>query len=160
MSKSYSYNYENVELYRKLLCDEWSKIKWEWFVSNELPPYSSSFLLEYVEKILKKWRVSLSTKNHITISYVGLMVTSKITGNHIHLLMFGRNKDGQTLLDMDEREWEREWNDLTHKGSHIERVRDTGVIDYMTNEKNTPPGHFELIIPYNKKYLEKYRCSN
>ena len=51
-------------------------------------------------------------------------------------------------------------NKITHKGSHIERVRDDGIYDYINGQKNTPVNHFEMVSPYNKNLLKKYRKSN
>lgn len=153
MNTNQKYGYEKIIEYRDCLSSFMSGYDWDWFVSLNLPTSS----IEDTEKYLKQWRCKCSTKYHIQISYIGIIITSQYTGNHIHLLMFGRNKDGKTLLDMDEREWEREWNDITHKGSYIERVRDDGVFEYMVEDKNTPINHFELLTPYNTKLLNKHR---
>lgn len=146
-------DYESVLRYRDCLLNMFNEHDWEWFISFNSPTDK----IDEIEKKLKKWRCNMCKTDHIQICYVGNIISSKITGNHIHLLMFGRNKDGQTLLDMDETQWERGWKDITHKDCKIVPVRDEGVLDYMTKEKNTPHNHFDMIIPYNGYLLNKYR---
>jgi len=148
--------YEKIVKYRNGLSDWMNEYKWEWFVSLNIP-YSN---IENGEILLKKWRCNLCVRNNIQIGYMGHIITSKITGDHIHLLMSGKNQHGKTLLDMDYREWEKEWGKITHRNCDIKLVRDDGIIDYMNNEKNTPLNHSEMVVPYNIKLLKKYRKLN
>lgn len=145
--------YKKIVEYRNCLSGMMNGYEWEWFVSLNVPEGS----IENTEQLLKKWRQTLSINSHIRICYMGVVINSRITGNHIHLLMFGKNKNGQTLLDMDENQWETEWEKLTHRNCHIEIVRNDGVIDYITSPKNTPPNHFEMVNPYGIKLLKKHR---
>ena len=153
MNTNQKCEYEKIIEYRECLTSFMSRYDWEWFISLNLPTSS----IEDTEKYLKQWRCKCCIKYHIQVCYMGNIIPSKYRGNHLHLLMSGRNKDGKTLLDMDEREWEREWNKITHKGSYIERVRDDWIYDYINGQKNTPVNHFEMVIPYNKNLLKKYR---
>ena len=141
--------------YRDHLNNFYNRYYYDWFVSLNLPDYN----VENSEKFLKTWRCNMTTRDKIQISYLGVIVTSNYTGPHIHLLMFGRNKDGETLLDRNERAWEKEWSKITKCGSYIEPVNDNGVVDYVTRITNTPINHFELVRPYNKKLLTKYKMN-
>jgi len=145
--------YEYMMKYRDQLCNFYSQYYYDWFVTLNLQNYN----VEDSEKYLKIWRCNLTKKDHIQISYVGVIVLSKFTGSHIHLLVFGRNKDSETLLDRDERTWEKEWSRITHCDSFIEPVNDNGVVEYITRITNTPTDHFELIRPYNKDLLDKLK---
>jgi hypothetical protein len=142
--------------YREELNNFYNQYDYDWFCSLNLPNYN----VENSEKFLKRWRCNLSTKDHIQIGYLGIIVTSKFTGPHIHLLLFGRNKNGDTLLNRDKKEWEREWTRITGRGSLIEDYEDNGVVRYMSLTTNTPVNHFELVKPYNKNLLEEFRKNN
>lgn len=144
--------YEKIVKYRNSLYDWFNQYQWKWFVSLNIP-YSG---IDSTERYLKKWRQTISTNNKIQICYMGVVVSSKIQGNHIHLLMNDSNKDSHILQIPDNK---KVWNDISHRTCDIQLVRDDGVIDYIVN-KNTPHGHFQLVNPYNKKLLEKYRKFN
>jgi len=148
---------QNIQMmkYRDQLNNFYNQYYYDWFVSLNLPNYK----VEDSEKYLKMWRSNMTTRDRIQISYLGVIVTSQYTGPHIHLLMFGRNKDGETLLDKDEKKWEKEWCHITQCGSCIKRVNDNGVVDYVTIITNTPINHFELVKPYNKNLLKKFKMN-
>jgi len=152
-------NNEKLKFYMKYryeLNNYLNQYDYDWFCSINLKNYN----VEDSEKLLKKWRCEMSTQDHIQISYLGVIVLSRYTGSHIHLLMSGHNKHNDTLLNRNEKDWEDKWNHMTGKNSHIERVLNNGVVNYITKIKNTPTDHFEFINPYNVKLLEKYRRLN
>ena len=149
----YYNSYEKIAEYRNTLYEWFNQYDFEWFVTMRLPNKN----VENAEKFLKIWRCSLCTRNHIQICYFGIIVTSKFTKPHIHLLVSGKNKHEQTLRDMESKQWEREWSAITKKDCHIEPVRDSGVNNYIASPKNTPLfPFFELVRPYNKDLLQKY----
>lgn len=156
MDTNQNCDYKIIEEYRNWLSEMLKEYEWEWFVSLNVPKGST----ENTRKKLNKWTRNLSIKNHIRIGYMGFVIYSKITGNHIHLLILGKNKFGQTLLDMDQNQWEIEWKKLTHRDCYIEPVYSDGVFEYITNPKNTPPNHFEMVNPYGIKLLKKHRRLN
>ena len=147
--------YQYIIEYRNQLKNFYNQYSYDWFVTLSLPNYN----VEDSEKYLKTWRCNLTKKDHIQISYVGVIVISKITGSHIHLLMFGRNRYGETLLDIDKLTWEKEWSKITHCDSLIEPVYDDGSIDYTSCYKNTPVNYFELVHPYNEYLLKKCKIN-
>lgn len=146
--------YRYMMKYRDQLCDFYNQHYYDWFVTLSLPNYN----VEDSEKYLKIWRYNLQKKHHIQISYVGVIVLSSYTGSHIHLLVFGRNRNGETLLDRDKQIWEKELSKVT-KGCDcvIKLVNDSNVVDYVSLIKNTPTGYFELVKPYNKKLLDRFK---
>ena len=95
--------------YRDHLNNFLSQYNYDWFVTLSLPNYN----VEDSEKYLKIWKINLQKKYNIQISYVGVIVLSKHTGSHFHLLMYGKNEEGETLLDRDKRIWEKEWSCVT-----------------------------------------------
>ena len=139
--------------YRREICNFLGQYDYEWFCSLNLPDYN----VVNGEKHLKKWRISMQVKDNIQISYLGVIVVSKVTGPHIHLLMCGKNKDGDTLLNRNPKLWEDEWSDITKKDSWIEIVNDENVVKYLSQSGNTPINNFELVQPYNKKFLVKHK---
>ena len=143
--------------YRKQLYNFSNQYDYDWFCSLNLPNYK----VEDAEKFLKIWRCNLSVKDHIRIAYLGVIVTSQFTGPHIHLLMFGKNNRGETLLDRDKKNWQNEWARITGRDAVIEDYyRDSFFVRYISGPKNTPINHFEPVIPYNDEFLKKYRKNN
>lgn len=153
MNTNQNCEYEKIVNYRNGLSDWMKEYKWEWFCTFNNPNGTS----ENTDKVLKKWTYTVCIKYNIQICYVGHIINSKITGDHIHLLMSGKNKDGKTLLDMDKSQWEDEWERITHRCSNIQPVYDDGVFVYLNGLKNTPVNHSEMVVPYNTKLLKKYR---
>lgn len=96
----------------------------------------------------------MGIKDHILIAYMGVFNT--VPQPHIHLLLCGkRNRFGQTLLDLNHKDWEKEWSRLTKSTAVIEPIYDRDqVASYIAN-KNLPWNRSELIQPYNKRVLEK-----
>lgn len=139
------------------------RYNWEWFCSLNLPPGSGC---PQAESKLKAWRIKMGIKDRILIAYMGGFNT--INNPHIHLLLWSkRNRFGQTLLNLDHRNWEHEWSQLNkykdvQNGSRlipctakIEPIYEReGVADYIA-KKNLPWDRSELIQPYNKRLLGK-----
>jgi len=129
--------------------DLFNRWEWEWFITLNLVRNGCP----EAEDLLKKWRIELTTSEHIQIAYEGIY--NNIPQAHIHLLAFGKNKDGKSLLDVNHRRWEKRWSVLTKKPAVIIPVySQKGVTQYVSHF-NTPPGHSELLQPYNKKLLDK-----
>lgn len=152
--QSYPYkNHDTLRKYRESICDFFDTYDFEWFCTLNLKNY----IVEDCEKVLKKWRISMSVKDHIQIAHIGIIVTSKFSGPHAHLLMSGSNKRNETLLDKNKEDWQKEWSRITHRGALIENVYDSGAAVYMSKTQNTPVNDFELLKPYNRSLLEKYK---
>lgn len=139
------------------------KYKWEWFCSLNLP---SGCDCPMAESKLKAWRIKMGIKDHILIAYMGGFNT--INNPHIHLLLWGkRNKFGQSLLNLDPKDWEYEWSQLNkykdvQNGSRlipctakIEPIYERGGVASYIATKNLPWDKSELIQPYNKRLLDK-----
>ena len=71
--------------------DEWP---WEWFCTLNLPQKSNH---SDAEKLIKHWRIKLATREKIQVAYQG--VFSLVPHEHVHLVMLGRNRRGETLYD-------------------------------------------------------------
>jgi len=69
-------------------------------------------------------------------------------------LIFGKNKNGRTLLDVSEKRWERKWPGI----ARIEVVRGNQAVSHYLAGNITlwNPDQYELLS-YNKKLLNKYR---
>jgi len=137
--------------------------RWQWFCSLNLKPGSN---YDMAESKLKSWRIKMGIKDHILIAYMGVFNT--INNPHVHLLLWGkRNRFGQTLMDLNPKDWEHEWSTLNkyedvQNRSHlipctaeIEPIYEReGVASYIA-KKNLPWNKSELIRPYNKRLLGK-----
>ena len=153
-SESYPYkNHDILKEYRKFICDYFDSYDFEWFCTLNLVNY----VIEDCERDLRIWRMEMSKKDHIQVAHIGIIVTSKFSGPHAHLLMSGRNKRGETLLNKNKIDWQKEWTEITGRGALIENVYDSGAAEYMSKTKNTPVNDFELLNPYNRSLLEKYK---
>jgi len=151
---------KNIQI-RKDIFSWFQEYEFEWFVTMRIKTSSPGNTIENSERLLKLWKRNLCKNNHIQICYLGVIVVSWMEGFHIHLLMSGKNKYGQTLKDMDREEWEREWFKLAKKDCHIEDIyNNDGVMRYITLPKNTPSNRFELVYPSNKGLLKKCRRDN
>lgn len=144
-------NWKYITKYRNGLKDYYDDYDFEWFCSLDLP---TSDNIRYPEDYLKEWRCKMCVEDHIQISYLGVL--NQYPHPHIHLLMFGRNKSGESLFQRDERKWENEWSRVTKRSGVIKPCKDTGTIGY-TVYKNTLVGKSELITPYNVRLLKRYR---
>ena len=160
---------------RKGLYNDYLKYDYEWFCTLNLPGPKKPFrnlshdLENRAEGYLKKWRSEMGQKHKIRVAYNGIMVLSKKKGPHIHLLMIGaRNTRGQTLLDMDEKEWEKAWGKIAYRNAMIKKLDnpiDREIIaKYMTDgERNTMARQFITLVPYNNrifKRIDKKRSSS
>ena len=96
----------------------------------------------------------MGIKDHILIAYMGGFNT--INNPHIHLLLWGkRNRFGKTLMNLNPKDWQTGWSDITHRKAVIEPIYDReGVASYIAT-KNLPWDKSELIQPYNKRLLDK-----
>lgn len=128
--------------------------RWQWFCSLNLKPGSD---YDKAESKLKSWRIKMGIRDHILIAYMGAFNT--VPQPHVHLLLWGkRNRFGQTLMDLNPRDWEASWSGLTKCQANIQPLhliydRDQ-VASYIAN-KNMPEGKSELIHPYNRRLLGK-----
>ncbi len=130
------------------------RYEWEWFCSL---PLKWGTDCPMAESLLKTWRTNMCIhQDHILITYMG--VFNMINNPHIHLLVWGKgNQKGQTLLDLNPKDWEKEWLRLTKHEAVIEPIYDReGIAEYIT-KKNLPWGKSELIRPYPKKRFLNHR---
>jgi hypothetical protein len=127
------------------------RYKWEWFCSLNLQLGSD---YPMAENKLKVWRTKMGIKNHILIAYMGVYNT--VPQPHIHLMALGKqNRFGKTLQDINPKDWEVGWSDLTKCQAFIEPIYEReGVASYIA-KKNLPWNRSELIQPYNKRLLVK-----
>lgn len=180
-NKDNEYQSKLIDSYRHQLSEYFKQYNYHWFVTLNLHQYD----VEDCERFLKIWTRNMCVQHHIRISYIGVIVTSLYKGNHVHLLMMGKNQYGETLLDRDKSLWEREWDYIiTHRPSprytnkqlkerriawnkrwtkpyhsKIKLALTEPVAGYISCYRNTPINYsesFELLTPYNKKLLEKY----
>ena len=142
--RSYKY-YDDYRSSLRNFLNEWH---WEWFCSLNLTGND----VAVAEKHLKAWRIQVCLLEHVQVWYVGCL--SYIPHPHIHLLMAGRDRYGHSLQDIGKAQSESAWAALTHSKAVIEDIYDKGAVNYIAF-CNTPPERFELVIPYNRKMLQK-----
>lgn len=143
-------DYRYYEKYRTELKSLLTRVDWEWFCTLNLE-YND---LNIAESKLRKWIRGIAKTEHMRVCYSGCFVSIKHP--HLHLLMAGLDKYGYTLNDKWTGRSEAAWKRLARHSAVIEYVKDEGAASYISF-CNTPPDQFELVIPYNKKLLEKKR---
>lgn len=139
----------NKNDYKKQLKKLFLLWEWEWFASFNFNENQFNVSIDHTYKMLKDWIIPLCKEEKIQIAYMGLFVNYPMP--HIHLLLYGINRYGKTLNNVDKHLWEGKWRgDASIKNVDYNE----GVIQYIT-ERNTYNNNFELIQPYNNKLLKK-----
>jgi hypothetical protein len=104
--------------------DHLTRWRWEWWITLTFEPGISYFP---ADRIFTRWRLRLVDQEDTQLA--GFRVTrSKKHLLHMHMLAFGRNREGKTLLDCSTREWEIRWP----YHATIKRVYDNArICDYL-----------------------------
>jgi hypothetical protein len=82
-----------------------ARYPFEWFVTLT---FQNSVSSEEAKKDFIKWLRSLCKKEHLQIA--AIVVFNNVRHSHLHLLMFGRNRDGKNLSTVSKEHWERQWS--------------------------------------------------
>jgi len=126
----------------KIYFNQWP---WEWFLSLNLERGEA-------DSLIRRYARELGLSEKLQIACQG--VASFIPQRHIHLMALGRNRHGKTLIDCNVHDAERLWGRLTKKSAFIKPVYDSGAVGYIVDQ-NMPKERYEMVMPYNKKLLEK-----
>lgn len=128
--------------------DHLTRWRWEWFITLTFEDGISYFP---AERIFKRWRLRLVQDEKIQLA--GFRVTrSKKHLLHMHMLAFGRNREGKTLLDCSTREWETRWPYY----AKIKQVNDNAPIcDYLTKHVLGFLADHYQIDPVNDRLLRR-----
>jgi hypothetical protein len=123
---------------------------WEWFLTLT---FREPVSLNTARRQLLNWNRDLCTSEGIQTAFIAVWNNTNFTP-HWHALLFGKNKNGRTLLDVLEKRWERKWPGI----ARIELVRgNQAASQYLAgNITLWNPDQYELLF-YNKKLLNKYR---
>lgn len=144
-----------IKKIRSAIYNDFMTHQFEFYATLNLPSSDET----YAEKLLRKWRGIMSTKDKIRIAYKGVIVLSKVKGPHIHLLMLGRNKHNQTLLDLNEIDWQKCWGKIAHKSAVIKKIDNQIdreiVASYMSSDRNIIPDQYMLARHFNNRLLTR-----
>jgi len=100
------------------------------------------------DKILN-WVRKAQRADRIQLAYQG--VINSAGRKHVHLLMVGKDRRGNTIKDTFYPLWFDNWNGLTD----FQLVYyNEGIIGYIV-DMNTPCQRFQLLTPYNTKLLRR-----
>ena len=123
---------------------------WEWFLTLT---FREPVSLDVARRQLLHWNRDLCTSEGIQTAFIAVWNDTNFTP-HWHALIFGKNKNGRTLLDVSEKRWERKWPGI----ARIEVVRGNQAASHYIAGNITlwNPDQYELFV-YNKKLLNKYR---
>ena len=123
---------------------------WEWFLTLT---FREPVSLDTARRQLLNWNRDLCTSEGIQTAFIAVWNNTNFTP-HWHVLIFGKNKNGRTLLDVLEKRWERKWPGI----ARIEVVRGNQAASHYLAGNITlwNPDRYELLV-YNKKLLDKYR---
>jgi len=124
--------------------------QWEWFSHLTCREPVSKYT---AQKLLLSWIRSLCTIERIQVACIAVVNCKNLTP-HWHVLMFGKNKKGRTLMDVLEKRWERKWPGI----ARIEVVRGNQAASHYVAGNITlwNSDLYELLV-YNKKLLDKCR---
>lgn len=123
---------------------------WQWFVHLTLrTPVSNGT----VHRNLKEWTRKISKKEHLQVAYIGSLNTDPLHRKHLHLLMLGRNKHGQSLLDAHRERCEHAWKAGMAEVKEV--YYNLGACDYLIRNM---PFHDHEPIYYNLKLLSKTKA--
>jgi hypothetical protein len=124
--------------------------QWEWFSHFTCREPVSKYT---AERQLLSWIRSLCTTERIQIACVALVNCTNLTP-HWHALMFGKNKNGRTLLDVSEKRWVRKWPGI----ARIEPRRNNNAVShYVANNITLWNSDLYEVFIYNNKLLKAYK---
>ena len=100
------------------------RFPWEWMITLTFPPDVTFYP---AHRLFKEWRIDLVDDEKIQLG--GFVISATRSGlMHLHVLAFGRNRAGKTLLDCCPRKWEDRW-------PYHARIKDVddllGACDYV-----------------------------
>jgi len=102
---------------------------------------------------LKRWRKGLISAEKIQVAYMGV-INFRNSTPHYHLVMFGRNKDGKTLLDVNVTYWQNYWNGLA-KISLYDTSLNTSA--YLLKDYYMKCARASEWIVFNQRLLRKHQ---
>lgn len=125
--------------------DSW---QWEWFPTLT---FKEPVSLDIARRQLLNWNRDLSTGEGIQTAFIAVLNSTTFTP-HWHVLMFGKNRHGKTLLDVLTGKWERKWPGIARIGV----VRDNQAVSkYLARNIILWDSDQYDLITYNQKLLMK-----
>lgn len=132
--------------------------RWEWFVTLT---FRRPVQKEAAIKELLHWNRQLCKRESMQTAFIAVLNCTNWTP-HIHLLMFGRNRNGKNLLDISTKNWQQFWSEMERTKNRQPR---RALIEWVTSNQSasqylaknmTPwnPEKYELVL-YNQKLLAK-----
>jgi hypothetical protein len=123
---------------------------WEWFLTLT---FREPVSFNTARRQLLNWNRDLSTGEGIQTAFIAVLNDTNFTP-HWHLVMFGKNKHGKTLLEVARERWERRWPGI----ARIEVVRgNQAVSHYVAGNITLWNSDLYDLLVYNNKLLNKYR---
>jgi hypothetical protein len=110
---------------------------------------------------LRYWNRRLCKQESIQTAFIAVLNYTNWTP-HVHVLMFGINRNGKNLLNISTKNWQLFWADMERSRNRLPR---RAVIEWVTSNQRasqylahnmTPwnPEKYELVL-YNQKLLAK-----
>ena len=104
-------------------------------------------------KELLKWTRKLCVKERMQIAYVA--VFNELHRSHLHVVMLGRNRFGQTLKDVSEEDWCKHWG----ANALIKPVNNLmGASCYLSQNVTLQNTDKWDLLFYNRKLLKKCKA--
>ncbi len=110
---------------------------------------------ENLETLFGRWRSHAAKVTGLQLASVG--VFSLYHGSHIHCLLVGSNRYGETLSNVSlkqQHELIRFWKNMTHSSARLSRVNNERVVEYLTKHISSNPTQRFLFV-HNMKLLKK-----
>lgn len=102
-----------------------------------------------IDKLLIKWIRKVQLKEKMQMCYIAVITRHYgYSKKHIHLLMYGKNRNGKLLISCKPYNFKKYWGSF----ASFQIIYDyKGIVNYII-DKNIGYS-FELLTPYNKKLL-------
>ena len=121
---------------------------WEWFPTLT---FREPVSLDVARRQLLHWNRDLCTNERIQTAFIAVLNSTNFTP-HWHVLMFGKNRHGKTLLDISTGKWERKWPGI----ARIEVVRNNRAVSkYLARNMTFWDSDQYDLITCNQKLLMK-----
>lgn len=143
-------NVHNEDIKRNLK-SYWNKWNWEVYCVLNVP----EVFVPTVEYWVEHWLQQMSADEKVEIGCVGII--KQFVEPHVELLMLSDHSRGKFLADIKVGKWKSEWYRMSESTAAITQVYDqTRLVSFVVG-RNTRPGSYELINPYNNELLLKMK---
>lgn len=131
--------------------------KWEaWFTGSGEP--NAPF--ETLDNLFGRWRSRLAHRSGLQVGSIGVFTTDPVP--HIHALLVGTNKHGQTMADLSSslrEELEFAWERMAHRPGRIALIAHPEAVTTYVVNGNTVAKPSRFLSPRGIKTLKRFKIN-